>query len=71
MSGAFEERYPNVAGWVRDGWIEIGRDDYSRSFIRVLDIGGMIWEGKQEYETIDEALAEAEAAIMAWLEENG
>ncbi len=71
MSGSFEERYPNVTGWVRDGWIEIGRDDYSRSFIRVLDIGGMIWEGKQEYETINEALAEAEAAITAWLEENG
>ncbi|MBA3388596.1 MAG: hypothetical protein H0U02_04410 [Rubrobacter sp.] len=71
MPEPFEKQYPNLAGWVRDGWIEIGRDDYSRSFIRVLDIGGMIWEGKQEYETINEALAETEAAITAWLEENG
>lgn len=71
MAESFEERYPNVARWVKDGWIEIGRDDYSRSFIRVLDIGGMIWEGRHEYGTVDEALAEAEAAISAWLEENG
>ena len=71
MPGSFEEGYPNIAAWVRDGWIEMGRDDCNRSFIRVLDIGGMIWEGKQEYEMIDEALAEAEAAITAWLEENG
>lgn len=71
MAESFEERYPNVAGWVKEGWIEIGSDDYSRSFIKVLDIGGMIWEGKHEYETVDEALAEAEAAIAACLEENG
>ncbi len=71
MTGFFEERHPNVAGWVRDGWIELGRDEYSRSFIQVFDIGGLVWEGEEEYETVDEALAEAEAAITAWLEENG
>ena len=71
MAESFEERYPNIATWVQDGWIELGRDDYSRSFVRVLDIGGMVWEGEERYETIDEALAEAEAAIAAWLEENG
>jgi len=49
----------------------MGRDDCNRAFIRVLDIGGMIWEGEEEYETVDEALAEAEPAITAWLEENG
>ena len=67
MAESFEERYPNIATWVQDGWIELGRDDYSRSFVRVLDIGGMVWEGEERYE----ALAEAEAAIAAWLEENG
>ena len=71
MAESFEERYPNIATWVQDGWIELGRDDYSRSFVRVLDIGGMVWEGEERYETVDEALAEAEAAIAAWLEENG
>lgn len=67
----FEERYPSIAAWVKEGWIEIGRDEYSSSFVRVLDIGGMVWEGAEEYETLDEALSEAEAAISAWLRENG
>ncbi len=71
MAELFEERYPNIVAWVRDGWIELGRDEYGRSFVRVLDIGGMVWEGKENYETVDEALAEAEAAILAWLDENG
>ncbi len=39
---SLETRYPNIVAWVQDGWIEIGRDDYSRSFVRALDIGGMV-----------------------------
>ena len=65
---SFEERYPKIAAWTLEGWIELGRDDYSHSFIRVLNIGGMVWE--ERYETIDEALSEAEAAIETWLERN-
>lgn len=45
--------------------MEIGRDDHSRSFVRVLDEGGMI---REVYETVDEALAEADAAIAACLD---
>ncbi len=70
MDGPLEKAYPNIAAWTQDGWIEIGRDDFSQSFIRVLDIGGMIWEGKESYETVDEALAEADAAIAEWYDEN-
>jgi hypothetical protein len=36
----FSSTYPNIAAWTRIasyGWIEIGQDDYSKSFIRVLD----------------------------------
>jgi len=68
---SFDQRYPNIAGWVRDGWIEIGRDEYSRSFVRVLDSGGLIWEGEEDYETVDETLSAAEAGISVWLEVNG
>jgi len=33
-----ETGYPHVARWVRDcGWIELGRNDYSRSMVRALD----------------------------------
>ena len=65
----FDEQYPNLAGWVQDGWIEIGQDDYSNSFIRVLDAGGLVWESEESYETVAEALAEADAAIGRWEDE--
>ena len=67
----FESLYPNVASWVQDGWVEFGRDDYSRSFVRALDIGGMVWEGKSNYESVHAALRDLDAGIAAWIEENG
>ena len=38
---SFEARYPHIVSWVQDGWIEMGRDDCARSFVRALDIGGL------------------------------
>lgn len=67
----FDEKYPNIASWVQDGWIEIGQDEYSRSFIRVLDIGGLVWESKESYETVAQALAEADKAIEQFAHEEG
>ncbi len=62
-----ETNYPHVARWVQDfGWIEIGQDDYSRSMVRALDIGGMIWEGKASYATLDGALKDLDQALAAW-----
>lgn len=69
--GSFAAHYPNVAAWVRDGWIEIGHDDYSRFFVRALDIGGMVWEGDEEYASLEEAFQALEAGIADWLEEIG
>jgi len=68
----FTDAYPNIAAWVTSGdsWIEIGQNDYCRSLIRVLDIGGMVWEGEEDYATVDEALEAAEAAIANWFDEN-
>jgi hypothetical protein len=65
---SFEARYPNIALWVQDGWIEIGRDDYSRSFVRALDIGGLVYEGRSMYASLDEALRDLDAGIAAWLD---
>jgi hypothetical protein len=64
-------RYPNIAAWVQDGWIEVGRDDFSRSFVRALDIGGMVFEGKASYASLDDALRDLDAGISAWLKEHG
>lgn len=70
MAQSIEELYPHLARWVKDhGYIEIGYDDYSRSFIRALDIGGMIWEGATSYPTLDDALQALDQALGQWLRE--
>jgi hypothetical protein len=70
MATSFAELYPNLAYWVESfGWIEMGQDDYSQSLIRVLDIGGMIWESEEEYDSLDAALQEADAAIADWFKQ--
>ena len=69
-SDPFAALYPNIARWVQDGWIEIGRDDMNRSFIRVLDIGGGIWEGNTNYASVHEAMLAADEACRKWFEEN-
>lgn len=53
------------------GWIEIGEDDYSRSFVRALDIGGMVWEGQEEseYATIDDMLNALDEGLAEWMRE--
>lgn len=61
---SFDEQFPHIADWVLgDGWIEIGRDDYSRSLVRALDLGGMVWEGKTDYTSVSELLQDLEAAL--------
>ena len=55
-----------MALWVQDGWIESGRDDFGKSFVRALDIGGLIREGDAAYPTVHAALAALDAAIAEW-----
>ncbi|MDQ6644438.1 MAG: hypothetical protein M3Y76_08315 [Chloroflexota bacterium] len=69
MLGSFEQSYPRITQWIKThGWIEIGEDDYSRSFVRALDIGGMVWEGQkqEEYATVDEMLHALESGLAEW-----
>ena len=54
-----------------EGVIEIGQDNYSQSFIRALDMGGMVWEGKPKYKSVDAALDDLEAALEKIIEEIG
>ncbi len=55
----FEKAYPHLDIWVKDrGWIEIGADDYSRSWVRILDQGGMVWESKDK--SLNKSLKSAE-----------
>jgi hypothetical protein len=63
-AGIVDATYPHLAAWVYErGWIEIGQDHYSRSFIRILDEGGMVWEGATRYASLDAALRAADMAL--------
>jgi hypothetical protein len=53
-----------------DGWVELGRTDYTRSMARALDEGGMVWEGKESYPTVEELLRDLDAGIAQWIKEN-
>jgi len=65
-----DEQYPTLAEWILgSGWIELGQDEYSDSLVRILDIGGMLWESEKSYATVAEALAEAEEALKQLLAE--
>ena len=66
----FDEQYPTLSEWILGrGWIELGQDEYSDSLVRILDIGGMLWESEKSYTTVAEALAEAEEALKKLLAE--
>jgi hypothetical protein len=72
MAQELDATYPTVARWVMErGWIEIGQDDMSRSFIRALDDGGLVWEGRAHYPTLDAALQDLETGLAAWMHEQG
>jgi hypothetical protein len=55
MAQRLDATYPTIARWVMEyGWIEIGQDHMSRSFVRALDEGGLVWEGQEDYATLDD-----------------
>jgi len=69
---SFEQSYPHITRWVKTrGWIEIGEDDYSHSFVRAVDIGGLVWEGQErsEYATMDDMLRALENGLATWMRE--
>lgn len=70
VADGFTEKYPNIAGWIKSGWIEIGRDGQSTSVIRVLDEGGLVWEGGTGHKSLDDVLQNAENAIAEWMQNN-
>ena len=72
MARSLNATYPTIARWVHEyGWIAIGQDEMSRSFLRALDPGGMVWKGQEDYATLDDALQDLEAGLAAWMREQG
>lgn len=69
---SFERSYPNIAAWFSNGgWVEIGYVEYTKSFVRALDEGGIVWEGASKYGSIDRALEALDKGITEWVEEYG
>ena len=61
---------PYLWRWVTEfGTVEIGHCHQTRSFIRVLDEGGMVWKGRVSYRSLDAALADAEAGVWRWMKD--
>lgn len=62
--------YSRLWQWAAEyGTVEIGYCDQTRSFIRVLDEGGLVWKGRRSYRTLDAALADAEAGVARWMKD--
>jgi hypothetical protein len=60
--------HPQLWRWVSEfGTVEIGHCRQTRSFIRVLDEGGIVWKGRRSYPTLDAALTDAEAGVSRWM----
>jgi hypothetical protein len=59
-----------ILRWVLDGWIEIGYESDTDSFVRALDEGGMVWQGKRKYPTLEDALKDLNRGVAKWFEEN-
>jgi len=65
------DRYPHLWDWIQErGWIEIGRDRHLPSFARALDAGGLVWESKGKYRSLEDALRDLDQGIAAWLQRN-
>ena len=71
-STPFEDTYPSIAQWVESyGWLEIGQDENSTSFIRVLDEGGLVWESARKYSSLDAAWHDLEIKLKEVIDEIG
>jgi hypothetical protein len=70
MPSSFESDYPVITRWIKEcGRIEIGGESFADPFIKAVNRDGMLWGGKREYTTIDEALRDLETGIEAVLAE--
>lgn len=69
-AAAIDGSYPSLWRWVTQrGWIEVGPTGGSRSFVRALDDGGMVWEGAASYPSLNAALEALEEALARWFAE--
>lgn len=65
----FSKNYPNVNYWIEtQGWVELGSDEDSDSWVRILDEGGMCWEDEDSV-SLDEALKNADIWLSSEIQD--
>jgi hypothetical protein len=70
MPSCFESDYPTITRWIKEfGRIEIGGESFTDHFVKAVNREGVLWGGKRQYTTIDEALKDMERGIEAFLVE--
>lgn len=68
MQHTFKSIYPYLHLFINyQGWIELGADEHSNSWVRVLDEGEIRIECDKD--SLDESLVEAEAWAKEWMTE--
>jgi hypothetical protein len=66
---SFAETYPHITEWVESwGWIEIGNDGNTDTFVRALDEGGQVWASATKYKSLDEALQSLDEGLAEWMD---
>ena len=65
-------RYPSLTAFIESGGrLEIGSIYQLGISAIVLDEGGVVWEGKKSYESLEGLLNEAENGIKLWIDNHG
>ena len=64
-------RYPSITEFINaGGFLNIGYQYGMEGVALATDEGGVVWEGKIEYESFDSLLDDAERGISKWIKEN-
>jgi hypothetical protein len=72
LKAGHRNKYPNLWRWVAEyGTLEVGHCYMTKSFIRALDAGGLVWKGKAKYPSLEAAMTDAEAGIARFMEQPG
>ena len=68
----FEDSYPNIAEFVGGhGFVQIGYDDDSPlGYVIAMTMGGMVFDGKAKYKSLEAALEDLEQGVAQWMEEH-
>ncbi|NER78548.1 MAG: hypothetical protein F6K42_03025 [Leptolyngbya sp. SIO1D8] len=68
----FEDEYPIIHYFAETtGWIEIGQHEVLSAFVRAYDEGGTVYEGRNTYSSMAQALQDLNAGIKAHLDDLG